>query len=154
MAVASSSDTTRGEGSEGVPGSCKDGVTAGREGKGSLRKRPQESGGISGRTGETTPAIVRLVSSRRTSEGKKERKREAKGGSERRGRVGGCKCPRDVSDRCGSIQTPPALLRDLKTFSEAGMSYGYPFPFIVISCRPADLIRVREIRGLRCSESP
>jgi len=72
-------------GSEGVPGSCKDGVMAGKEGKGNSRKRPQESGGISGRTGETTPAVVRLVSPRRTSKRKKERMKQreaAKDGGE------------------------------------------------------------------------
>jgi len=52
-------------------------MMAGRTGKGSLRKRPQESGGISGRTGETTPAVVRLVSLRRTRKKERERQREA-----------------------------------------------------------------------------
>lgn len=46
----------------------------------------------------------------------------------------------------------PALLRDLKTFSGAGMSYGYPFPFVVISCRRL-VIRLLEIRNLRHAAS-
>lgn len=78
------------------------------------RKRPQESGGISGRTGETTLVVRRKVETELHGgkrENERERERDSEkgraGGSVRWGRVGGCKCPRDVSDRCGSIQTPP-----------------------------------------------
>jgi len=86
------------------PGSCKAGVVAGREGPAQAppgkwrHKRPH---------GRRPPPMARLRG-RDGVPAEKERRREGgrEGGGVRRGRVGGCKCPRDVSDRCGSIQTP------------------------------------------------
>lgn len=90
-----------------------------REQRMAARKRPQESGGISARTGEKHPLDASWAGrwEEREDRGKtaSERERDSEGWLRR-----GCKCPRDVSDRCGSTQTPPTrLLRDLKTFSSA-----------------------------------
>lgn len=99
------------------------------EKKGGLRASAplpsRESGGISGRTGEKHPLWMLemgLEMERKGRSGKNGlREGKGRGVATRRG----CKCPRDVSDRCGSTplpQTPSLplrsrLLRDLKTFS-------------------------------------
>ena len=77
--------------------------------KGWLRaSAPQESGGISVRAGEKHLLDASWAGrwKEREDRGKtaSERERDSEGWLRR-----GCKCPRDVSDRCGSSQTPPSL---------------------------------------------
>lgn len=76
--------------------------------KGGLRaSAPHESGGISGRTGEKHPLWMLemgLEMERKGRSGKNGlREGKGRGVATRRG----CKCPRDVSDRCGSTPSLP-----------------------------------------------
>lgn len=77
-------------------------------------------------------AVVRAYETEMEPQAKRRRRgrRGGRDGGVRRGRVGGCKCPRDVSDRCAASRHPPPLLRDLKTFSEpAGDELRLSFSF-------------------------
>lgn len=91
--------------------------------------------GISGRTGETTSRRCAYETETETRERGRRQEEGGKNGSVRRGRVGDVNAPVMYRIDAQLPDTPRLTTRPKNVLREPGMSYGYPFPFVVIFCR-------------------